>query len=254
MPSTVIGAAARQLVQEECLAIANALASRSDIHVGVHSARKAIRRLRAVLALFATDEQPLQRTDRALQRLGRGLSALRDAHVLVETAQSLQADAPSPGWASVITHLRARRDRLLQRARAQDPGFQKKRRAVQRVGLELDAQRWERVRKGDLRRALARSQRRAKKAAARARDSDDLEALHDWRRRVRRLRMQLEVMARLDGGLVKDHAGSDSGKHAKGLRRLSDALGREQDLRLLRNQIRAMPGLQDKAQLMALTR
>lgn len=254
MPSTVIGAAARQLVQEECLAIANALATRSDIHVGVHSARKAIRRLRAVLALSATEEHPLHRTDRALQRLGRGLSALRDAHVLVETAQSLQAGAPAPGWAAVITHLRARRDRLLQRAFAQDPGFQKKQHVVQRVGLELDAQRWELVRKGDLRRALARSRRRVKKAAARARDSDDPETLHDWRRRVRRLRMQLEVMARLDSNLVKDQPGSDGGKHAKGLRRLSDALGREQDLRLLRNQIRAMPGLQDKAELMALAR
>lgn len=254
MPSTVIGAAARQLVQEECLAIANALARRSDIHVGVHSARKAIRRLRAVLALFATDEPPLQRSDRALQRLGRGLSALRDAHVLVDTAQSLQDGVPASGWATVITHLAARRDRLLQRAYAEDPGFQKKRRAVQRVGLELDAQGWERVSKGDLRRALARSRRRVRKAAARARDSDDPEALHDWRRRVRRLRMQLEAMARLDSGLVKDHSGSDGGKQAKGLHRLSDALGRQQDLRLLRNHMRGMPVLQDKAVLMALAR
>lgn len=254
MPSTVIGAAARQLVQEECLAIANALAMRSDIHVGVHSARKAIRRLRAVLALFATDEQPLQRSDRALQRLGRGLSALRDAHVLVDTAQSLQAGAPAPGWATVITHLGARRDRLLQRACAQDAEFKKKRRVVQRVGLELDTQRWELVRKGDLRRALARSRRRVEKAAARARDSDDAQALHDWRRRVRRLRMQLEVMARLDSGLVKDRPGSDGGKQGKGLHRLSDALGREQDLRMLRNHVRAMRGLPDKAELMALAR
>lgn len=254
MPSTVIGAAARQLVQEECLAIANALAMRSDIHVGVHSARKAIRRLRAVLALFATDEQPLQRSDRALQRLGRGLSALRDAHVLVDTAQSLQAGAPAPGWATVITYLGARRDRLLQRAYAQDAEFKKKRRVVQRVGLELDTQRWELVRKGDLRRALARTRRRVEKAAARARDSDDAQALHDWRRRVRRLRMQLEVMARLDSGLVKDRPGSDGGKQDKGLHRLSDALGREQDLRMLRNHVRAMRGLPEKAELMALAR
>lgn len=254
MPTTVIGAAARQLVQEECLAIANALAMRSDIHVGVHSARKAIRRLRAVLALFATDEQPLQRSDRALQRLGRGLSALRDAHVLVDTAQSLQAGAPAPGWATVITYLGARRDRLLQRAYAQDAGFQKKQRVVQRVGLELETQRWELVRKGDLRRALARSRRRVEKAAARARDSDDAQALHDWRRRVRRLRMQLEVMARLDSGLVKDRPGSDGGKQGKGLHRLSDALGREQDLRMLRNHVRAMRGLPEKAELMALAR
>lgn len=254
MPSTVIGAAARQLVQEECLAIADALAMRPDIHVGVHNARKAIRRLRAVLALFATDEQLLQRSDRALQRLGRGLSALRDAHVLVDTAQSLQAGAPATGWAPVITHLGARRDRLLQRACAQDPGFQKKQRVVRRVGLELDTQGWELVRKADLRRALARSRRRVEKAAARARRSDDAQALHEWRRRVRRLRMQLEVMARLDGGLVKGHSGSDGGKQAKGLHRLSDALGREQDLRLLRNHVRAMRGLQDKAKLMALAR
>lgn len=254
MPSKVIGAAARLLVQKECLAIANALAAEADIHAGVHSARKAIRHLRAVLALFASDEQPLAKADRALRRLGRGLSALRDAHVLVETAQSLQADTPLPAWAAVIAQLRARRDRLLQRARAHDPGFMKKRRVVQRIGVDLDAQSWESVRKADLRRALARSERRVKKAAARAGDSDDAEALHDWRRRVRRLRMQLEVMARLDGGLVKDHPGMAGGKQAKGLRRLSDALGREQDLRLLRNQIRAMPGLQDKAQLMALAR
>ena len=68
------------------------------------------------------------------------------------------------------------------------------------------------------------------------------------------LRMQLEAMARLDSGLVKDHSGSDGGKQAKGLHRLSDALGRQQDLRLLRNHMRGMPVLQDKAVLMALVR
>ncbi len=46
------GEAFRQSALHECAAIAAALSSASDPHPAIHSARKAIRRLRSLLALL----------------------------------------------------------------------------------------------------------------------------------------------------------------------------------------------------------
>ncbi len=93
------GAVARELLAQDGARVLAALAAPCDQNEGIHAARKAIRRMRAVLALLDEDEFELEREDRSLRRLGKSLSALRDAHVVVEAAKRLQVLHSGPAWA-----------------------------------------------------------------------------------------------------------------------------------------------------------
>lgn len=98
-----------------------------------------------------------------------------------------------------------------------------------------------------LQQSLQRSHRRAEKAAQRASDDGWADAIHRWRRKVRRLRMQLDVAHALHLHAGKRQA---SAGDAKALHRLSDVLGQQQDLQLLHNLVRAMPAALGKARVL----
>ncbi|WP_445513584.1 CHAD domain-containing protein [Stenotrophomonas sp. 3(2025)] len=243
------GEAFRQSALHECAAIAAALSSASDPHPAIHSARKAIRRLRSLLALLQHAALDVETADLGLKRLGDGLSRLRDAHVVVEVARHLQERDADRRWNGVIRMLVLRRDGLLQATLQRDPGFARRLRVLAAVQQQLAVQPWHQLRRGSLRRNLERSWRRVDKAAARAKRDGGAAAVHRWRRRVRRLRMQLDIACDLQ---LHVHSRSlhASGHRYKALHRLSDELGRQQDLRLLRNLVRAMPASDDKRSVM----
>ncbi len=232
---------------QECRSIIAALSASQDPHAAIHAARKAIRRLRALLALLQDSALELDDADRRLQRLGDSLSDLRDAHVVVQAAVYLQDAHAAEAWPGIIARLVQRRDRLLQEALQRDPGFERRVRVVLGVQEQLAAQTWSKLRRSTLRSNLEHSRTRAGKAARRANEEGGAEAIHRWRRKVRRLRMQLDVAQAL-----KLHAGHAEPKSsdARALHRLSDVLGEQQDLQLLRNLVRAMPAAVGKARVL----
>jgi hypothetical protein len=235
-------------VRKECAAILRALASRHHIHVSIHGARKAIRRLRALLFLVEDRLEDVAAVDRRLKRLGGSLSALRDAHVMVVTAEGLAARGKAKQWAAAIKRLVRRRDGLIQRALARDVNFRRRRRVVERAARQLADMPWHELEATDLRQALERSCHRVAKAEARAK-ADPLPAnLHRWRRRVRKLRMQMEGLARIAPDIAKGVAKESASKAAKALHKLSDQLGAFQDKQMLRNVLRRMRSLPHRAQ------
>ncbi|EIL97305.1 hypothetical protein RHOFW104T7_02640 [Rhodanobacter thiooxydans] len=235
-------------VHKECAAILRALASRHQIHVSIHGARKAIRRLRALLFLVEDRLPDAAAVDQTLERLGDGLSALRDAHVMVDTAEGLAARGKAKQWATAIKRLVRRRDGLIQQALARDVDFRRRRRVVERAARQLGDLPWHELEATDLRQALERSCHRVAKAEARAK-ADPLPAnLHRWRRRVRKLRMQMEALTRIEPDIAKDAAKESASKAAKALHKLSDQLGAFQDKQMLRNVLRRMRGLPHRAQ------
>lgn len=250
MPADAPGIVARNLLLKDAHAVLEALPSPHDQNEAIHVARKAIRRIRAMLGLLLDDAFELDREDLALRRLGKGLSDMRDAHVVVETARRLQAAHPEACWDPVIKGLELRRTRILQRSLAVDPGFSRRRRVVERVMQRVEAQPWQALRRRSIRAALKTSERRARKAAARAEHDDDPETVHRWRRRVRRLRMQLDAAQAL--GALDGHGAGHAAAVQKGkaLHRVSDRLGWNQDLRLLRNLVRSMPASDGKPVVM----
>ena len=242
LPGTT-GQALAALAAAECRVIERALGPTRDRDRAVHRARKAIRRLRSLLAMASAGlgaaSAPI---DRSLQRLARGLSPLRDIHVAVTVAQTLATGADAPAWEAAIAHLQARRAQLLAEALASDPMFARRRAGVRTLAHALAALPWRRVKRGALHDALARSERRMAKAEACAREDGRTPAIHRWRRRTRRLRMQLELNLRLQARAARDGKSPSQLRRAIGrLKRQTDALGWRQDLQLLRRQLGRLP-------------
>lgn len=171
------------------------------LHDGIHQARKSLRRTRAVLALAesAFDHQASV-LDRDLQQLCHGLSPIRDAHALVMMLQRLQDTAKElqPILPDAIAAAKRRRDELLANLLERDPGLSRRRKRVADFAGRLASLDWQLVDNDVVRDGLARSERRAEKAEARAgHQKDDDEAWHRFRRRLRRLHQQNTLLGEI---------------------------------------------------------
>ncbi|WP_372012639.1 CHAD domain-containing protein [Pseudoxanthomonas sp. 10H] len=246
MPSPPPGSRLGHLLQRECLAAVEALATADrDAHAGVHEARKAIRRARSLLALVAR-ELDVQAADRILRRAGASLGALRDARAVALTADRLARPRDDATWSLAAATLQARADRLARRELAVDPRFARRRRAIQRAARLLRDLPWADVRSADIRTGVVRQARRAERAGRRADRHPDPDNLHRWRRRVRRLRMQVDAL----DALRIDVPAHDPGASRR-LHRLSDALGARQDLAVLEETLRRLRALDGRRELLA---
>lgn len=221
--------ALRDYVLGELDAAAAQLARRGGrLHEGVHQARKSLRRARATLALGNAALGPGMRlVDRELRRLNRGLSALRDAHALVEILDRLAARSPDPEALRLLRRARrvaaSARAEHARRVLAGDPelGGRRALLAVLRAGAAaLD---WPRLRAEGLQQAVVASRARMDRAGARARAEGGDEAWHRWRRRARRLSQQRRALKTV--GLKVRAPDLD--------RRIAERLGVAQDLALL---------------------
>lgn len=214
------------------------------IDIGIHEARKAFRRVRALLRLV---RDPLGDTvyraeNVALRDLGRLIGGARDATVMVETVigmSTLYGDVLQPGAFDTLRANLLERDKLVQRrvsgSRVDEvlAGL----RAIRgrfaawpaRHALEDDFAMIE----GGLRRVY----RRGRNRMADAYEQETAEAFHLWRKRVRYLRFQMTLLEGmwpgLQRGIVTD------------LAFLAEALGAEHDLaelhRLLEEEPEMLP-------------
>lgn len=182
-------------------------------HGGIHQARKALRRVRAILALGRGRLGPRRRGLAAqIGRLGRGLSALRDAGALVETIERLKRSEAEIAivFAASVVAARSRRDALLERELARDPALGRRCTRIAAWHTRLSRLPWAAVRQRTLRKALARSLERVAQAQQRTRaESATDEDWHLLRRRLRRLRQQHSVLEELAPALLKDAPPSD---------------------------------------------
>lgn len=198
-------------------------------HLGIHQARKSIRRVRAILALggegFAL-RPAARRIDAGLRSLCRGLSSLRDADALRDALLHLQAEAvlgpiECERLCAFVAALRARR---LAGALARDPDFARRRSRLLAAEHQLERLPWAEVDDAAVRAAHAESVERLGKALKRARRSDDPEDWHRLRRRLRRLRQQETAIERVAPAL---------GLHSAGVGELAERMGSAQDHALL---------------------
>jgi CHAD domain-containing protein len=231
--SSALGLALASHMAAQARVAMRALNQAQDRHRAVHEARKAIRRIRSGLALAGkTVGTQLAPIDTELRRLAKGLSRLRDAHVIVAAAKQLGQADPTEIWAEVSLLLELRRDRLLAEALEKDGGFQKRQDRLRKVAANIADLPWHSVTKHDVRDAIDRSARRADRAKQGFESSPAPAMLHRWRRRVRRIRLQSETIKKLEAGGSLAHA--DHHKLAKhSLGKLADSLGHKQDLQVL---------------------
>ncbi|QBB70701.1 CHAD domain-containing protein [Pseudolysobacter antarcticus] len=227
------------------------------LHGSIHEARKAIRRFRAAFALCgAADDPRASAVDHTAQRLGRSLSKLRDAHVLVQLAskrlKGYDANGSRRPWRFVHERLKKTRDDLASATLKADPEFERRRaraRALQKAfaSLTCDALTPEAVLL-----LLRQSSARVRRAERACQQHVTQGARHRYRRRLRRLRMQLQCVtalahemsvpkeAQLQARWVLREA-LDTMPGINELDALVTALGGRQDGEMLRRVVRRLP-------------
>jgi CHAD domain-containing protein len=218
----------RRTAKEEidgCLELLHRMQGGSE--ESVHELRKNFKRIRALvrLARDAVGEKVYKRDNAALRSLGRRLSPVRDAAVRVRTLDGLRKKDGATVPAPLTRRLSARRQAALaklRRSRTLD--------AIE-VGLRDLRGRlrgWPRHIDGfaGLEPGLRRIYRQGRRGRRDALASHDDEDLHDWRKRAKDLRSQVELLEKLWPKPMKDLAGE--------LHDLTDCLGDDHDLGDLR--------------------
>jgi CHAD domain-containing protein len=222
----------RRIVHKRISDAAGLLRSKNVNDADVHEARKEIKKARAGLRLLrdAVGKASYERDNVALRDATRPLSAARDGKVLLETLDQLVERYGAASHAIVLDRFRTalRRERTAARRSLTHATIAKQRKALQDVADRSESWRvgdgdWEVIGAG-----LARGYRNGRKAmtAARSRSDDDL---HEWRKQVKYLWHQLQVLQPIWPGLISELADQ--------AHKLADYLGDDHDLVVLRQRV-----------------
>jgi CHAD domain-containing protein len=218
-----------------CVALAEldiahtSLASKSDRHTGVHSARKCFKRLRSLLLLArpGMPEPVFGNLTARVASIGRGLAAARDAQALLDAVDKLERNTePGTGegpMQSIRGWLHKRRqaaEQNLEQSTASE--------AMQRL-LELrPAFTAIAVYPDDfnpLAKGLERCYRATRKSFKAAFDTDEAEEIHNWRKGVQHHWRQMQ--------LLTPCWPSELSARADAARALSQFLGDDHDIAML---------------------
>lgn len=213
----------------------------ADPVTAVHTARKAIKKERALLRLARGSLEAGQRraANRTLREAAGRLSGLRDSEVMLQALDSLGdryvGQLPEATFAAIRERLGLERD--AERARTGDPvTVAAVVEELSGVRGEIDSWRlgsegWKAIGPG-----VARTYRDGRRAMRRARREPSLESLHEWRKRVKDLWYEMRLLAPVCGPIVRGHA--------QEAEQLGELLGEDHDLGVLRETIiRAAPEL-----------
>lgn len=216
-------------------------------HEGIHEARKRFKEIRAVLRMVRAGlGEPTYRRENAWFRdAARGLSDVRDAQAVIESLDKLAAVTPLPAAAGEIRReLERRRDAtagepaaLAQQLKRLIEALQEARRAVGR--WPLDGAGFAVLAPG-----LHRIYRQGCARMAEALAEPGGERYHEWRKRVKDQWYHSKLLRRLWPSELETRQAS--------LKALSDLLGDDHDLVVLRQAVLELPTLMDESSLQAM--
>jgi CHAD domain-containing protein len=230
--------AARRIAKDEIADVATALGHRRRIShdKAVHAARKGLKKLRALTRIVrdSIGQRAYDRENRAFRDAGRALSAARDARVLLDAFDKLLGEQGSqPPWAPAIRRrlVTLRREALKEHERRN--GEAESLRALRRVKAHVAAWKLKHDDFAAIKNGLKRIFRQGQDAFETARHERRVEDLHEFRKRVK----DLWHTAQLLGAIWPDVLGQlETKSHA-----LSDCLGEDHDLAMLRQTIANAP-------------
>ena len=230
----------RRVMVSQIDRVIDAVTTKQDHDPAVHEARKAMKRIRALLRLVQDElGDDIYRNENAVFRdVGRALAPPRDALVMIDTLTSvvarhrnlLAADAYDDTLALLdVDHRRIRRSMFDDRQLMSDLSITLKAartrfgggRAVDRP----EARSTVRDDFASIERGLRRAYHRGRKAMPGTGADPTTEELHRWRKEVKYLRYQLETLTPLWPEVV--------GAEAQRLSDLGEVLGRDHDLATL---------------------
>jgi CHAD domain-containing protein len=201
----------------------------------IHNARRRFKEIRGTLRLVRDElgEKTFRRENHAFRDAGRPLSMVRDAKVLLDTLDGLirhfEGRANPQNLARLrrilLEKRRATRKQVLQRDGAV-PQITRSLRAARKRMKDWPLKRsgWKAIR-GGIHKAYARARQGLKDALAKRSD----ENFHEWRKRTKDLRYELELLQPAWPEMIEPLAAQ--------AHRLTDLLGEDHDLCVLRGVI-----------------
>jgi CHAD domain-containing protein len=204
----------------------------------IHGARKCIKKARATLRLMrdALPRKAYGRQNLLLRDAARPLSGIRDARILIEAQGKLEKDLPKQHVQNFAAFHR-RLEAGQQRAQSPDARRNKVLAARRRLRTARGAAaRWRLGQQGPepLRAGLQRVYARGRQTMRVAKAEPGAEQLHEWRKEVKYLWQQLQILQPLAPGAIA--------KLAECAHELSDRLGEDHDLAVLRAKARQNAG------------
>lgn len=227
---------ARRILRRQIREALETLAGERLDDEGIHDARKRIKRSRAALRLMrgVISRREYRRGNRLLRDAAQPLSAARDAKILVEACDGVLRRTPHARAIGGTRRLREtlRRGRSgARRALLRDGHLRRSCKLLRRA--RRAAARWS-LPKGNATELAAGAQRiyaQGQQAMQQARAQSSVTSLHEWRKQAKYLYLQLELLEPLCGPAVSHLA--------REFHILSDELGKDHDLALLRASVAA---------------
>jgi CHAD domain-containing protein len=198
----------------------------------VHEARKDIKRARSLLRLYRgpLGSSTYRRENHELRDAGRELSAIRDEDVIGVTVAALAERFAGQLPTSTFDALRERLDGQEAAARSRELAVQGARDRLARVLARIEG--WDTGGADELAvvAGLRRSYARGRKALERSLRGPSDERLHEWRKRVKDLRYQQQLLRPVWPAILS--------AQAKAAKELADLLGDDHDLSMFEQRIR----------------
>jgi CHAD domain-containing protein len=207
---------------------------KTDPVTAVHEARKALKKVRSLLRLArgTLSASERRRMNRALRDIGRRLSPARDAEVMLQAVDALSehyaGQLPKTTFNAIKRHLGAQakpaRDALTNSGLIAEVLEELK---AQRLSVDQWALRrggWQAI--GD---GLRQSYKRGRRAYRTAARKPKVENLHEWRKRGKDLWYHTRLLEPISPGIMNGQA--------KESHHLSDLLGDDHDLAVLRQEL-----------------
>jgi len=209
----------------------------------VHSVRKCFKRIRAVVRLlrYSIGESTYRRENECFRDAARPLSELRDAKVLIEVLDKLEkisrrSDKKSL-FRSARKRLKARRNEVHERVLRENNALAETGAAIEESLKRFDD--WSDVSTGwrEIAKGIRRVYRSGRKALDNAKDNSSVESLHEFRKQVKYLRHQLELLARSWPKVVCELVSQAE--------EIGDILGEDHDLAVLHKESNGMDSSQN---------
>jgi CHAD domain-containing protein len=212
----------------------------------VHDARKRFKEIRGTLRLVRGEmgDKAFERENKTFRDAGRRLSKLRDAKVLVDSLDQLVGEFGKRRKVKSLTQLRRA---LVQRQRDMREKLATGDKTVSSIVRKVEDAR-KRLKKWPLKRAgwkaiepgLKHVYELGQGAMKQARKEESDEALHEWRKRAKDLRYELEILKRSWPRIIEPLADR--------AHQLTDLLGDDHDLAVLRAVSREQFGKEDSVE------
>lgn len=170
-------------------------------HAAVHDIRKALKKVRACLRLVRDQIDDYRDLNAYFRDLARPVSDIRDATANLETLDKLRAryagTLRDDAFSSIRDGLVAHRAVLAERDFRGDDKLGFIRRELSAKLAEIPGWPWHVADFEDLRPGIERVYRRGCRGLMRSRNGGSLHDFHQWRKRVKYLRYQIDVLNRL---------------------------------------------------------